>query len=439
MEAIHLSVCIRAGEAAAQTVLPDASPIRIQTERSKKEAAVKTKYLDFEAQQSAYLLDYDRRRILNCADTFQELASVMGEMNWEADGGRKNDREELLKLKQAKDTRRQYAAQMRQMAGLMQSVADTSVQLIRLGGRQEKQIVRALAGEGIIVQDIYLLRGQEDRLEISLSVFMRREKNMTVMQIAGYLSVLMNIRLVPEKRNPYFIGCEPVSLYFEEEPEFCCMTAAAAAVEENETVSGDSYSFFEEDSGLTMILSDGVGSGESASKDSSRIVDLTERILDAGLGLRMAVQLLDTMAGAEGDESRMATLDLCRIDLKKAECEIVKAGGAATFIKRSGQVEKISGTRLPLGMFAEGQPVSQMRKLQSGDMIVMISDGVVENWGSDGEFLFARRLEELKISSSADLANSLLRCAIRQCGGKIRDDMTVLAAGVWKEQGREVD
>ena len=88
-----------------------------------------------------------------------------------------------------------------------------------------------------------------------------------------------------------------MSLYFEEEPEFCCMTAAAVAVEENETVSGDSYSFFEEDGGLTMILSDGVGSGESASKDSSRIVDLTERILDAGLGLRMAVQLLDTMAG----------------------------------------------------------------------------------------------------------------------------------------------
>lgn len=396
------------------------------------------RYQDFEAQQSAYLLDYDRRRILNCADTFQELASVMGEMNREADAG-SCDREELLRLKQAKDARKQYAAHMRQMAGLMQAVADTSVQLIRLGGRQEKQIVRALAGEGIVVVDIYLLRGQEDRLEISLSAHMRREKNMTVTQVAGYLSVLMDIRLVPEKRNPYFIGCEPVSLYFEEEPAFCCMTAAATAVEENETVSGDSYSFLEEDGGLTMILSDGVGSGESAQKDSSRIVDLTERILDAGLGLRMAVQLLDTMADAEGDESRMATLDLCRIDLKKAECEIVKAGGAATFIKRGEHVEKISGTRLPLGMAADGQPGLQVRKLQSGDLIVMISDGVVENWGSDGEFLFARRLEELRISSPVDMANRLLQCAIGQCGGKIRDDMTILAAGIWKEEGREVD
>ena len=43
------------------------------------------------------------------------------------------------------------------------------------------------------------------------------------------------------------------------------------------------------------------------------------------------------------------------------------------------------------------------------------------------------------ISSPVDMANRLLQCAISQCGGKIRDDMTVLAAGVWKEEEREVD
>lgn len=65
---------------------------------------------------------------------------------------------------------------MRQMAGMLQSVADTSVQLIRLGGRQEKQIVRALAGEGIVVEDIYLLRGKEDRLQITISVRLTKEQ-----------------------------------------------------------------------------------------------------------------------------------------------------------------------------------------------------------------------------------------------------------------------
>ncbi|MDO4292836.1 MAG: PP2C family protein-serine/threonine phosphatase [Eubacteriales bacterium] len=401
------------------------------------------KYADYDARQSEYLLDYDRRRILNCADTFQSLAAVMGEMNWELaqeeEEGQKTDREQRLRQLQAFESRRQYAAHMRQMAGFMQSVAGTSVQLIRLGGRQERQIVRALAGEDIWVQDIYLLRGQEDKLEISVSLCTKEDTSVTAAEIAGYLSVLMDIRLVPEKRNPYFVGKEPVSLYFEEEPAFCCLTAAATAVEENETVSGDSYSFWEEDDGVTMILSDGVGSGECAARDSGRIVDLTERILDAGLGVRMAVQLLDGMVGAEGDERRMSTLDLCRIDLKKATCEMIKAGGAATFIKRGSSVEKISAQQLPLGMADDGKLSGSSRQLADGDMVVLLSDGVLQNWpAGDGEYLIARKLENTRTSSPVDLANLLLRYAIGQCHGKIQDDMTVLVAGIWSNEERTI-
>ena len=342
---------------------------------------MESQYWNDEVQQSAWLLDYDRRCMLDCADTFQNLAAVMGEMNWELEQEKTpDDREELLRRRQAMESRKQYAAHMRQMAGMLQSVADTSVQLIRLGGRQEKQIVRALAGEGIVVEDIYLLRGKEDRLQITISVRLTKNKSMTVEEIAGYLSVLMDIRLVPQKRNPYFVGEESVSLYFEEEPIFSCLTAAACATEETESVSGDSYSFLETDDSVAMILSDGVGSGESAARDSGRIVDLTERILDAGLGPDMAMLFLNGMAGAEGDENRMATLDLCRIDLYRGECETVKAGGAAGFIKRSDRVEKIQSRQLPLGMSASEDISEKKWQLNSGDLVLLVSDGVVQNW-----------------------------------------------------------
>ena len=108
---------------------------------------MESQYWNDEVQQSAWLLDYDRRCMLDCADTFQNLAAVMGEMNWELEQEKTpDDREELLRRRQAMESRKQYAAHMRQMAGMLQSVADTSVQLIRLGGRQEKQIVRAPGG-----------------------------------------------------------------------------------------------------------------------------------------------------------------------------------------------------------------------------------------------------------------------------------------------------
>ena len=402
---------------------------------------MESQYWNDEVQQSAWLLDYDRRCMLDCADTFQNLAAVMGEMNWELEQEKTpDDREELLRRRQAMESRKQYAAHMRQMAGMLQSVADTSVQLIRLGGRQEKQIVRALAGEGIVVEDIYLLRGKEDRLQITISVRLTKNKSMTVEEIAGYLSVLMDIRLVPQKRNPYFVGEESVSLYFEEEPIFSCLTAAACATEETESVSGDSYSFLETDDSVAMILSDGVGSGESAARDSGRIVDLTERILDAGLGPDMAMLFLNGMAGAEGDENRMATLDLCRIDLYRGECETVKAGGAAGFIKRSDRVEKIQSRQLPLGMSASEDISKKKWQLNSGDLVILVSDGVVQNWPcGDGEYLLEQKIASLNVSSPVDLANLILGYAIRQCGGKIRDDMTVLVTGIWKNEEREIE
>lgn len=400
---------------------------------------MKNKALEYDALQSAYLLEYDRRRILNCADTFENLASVFAQMNRE-EAAEENaeceaDREAEWDKRRAQENRRYYASHMRQLAGMMHAVAGTSVQMIRLGGRRQKQIVRAFAGEGIVVQDIFLLRGQEDKLEVSVSLCTKKDTSVTVEEIAGYLSVLLDIRLVPEKRNPYFVGKELVNVYFEEEPEFCCMTAAATAIKECETVSGDSYSFFEQDDAMTVILSDGVGSGESAARDSARIVDLAEQILDAGLGERMTAQILNGMVSSEGGELHMATLDLCRINLKNGECSFVKAGAASAFIKRGDQVEKITADTLPLGMMAGAEEREMTRQLSDGDLVILVSDGVLQDLpGTDGEFLFSQQIGNLRVSSPVDMANLLLRYVIGQCRGKIRDDMSILVAGIWENE-----
>ncbi len=398
---------------------------------------MKNKVLEYDAMQSAYLLEYDRRRILNCADTFENLASVFAQMGGGAEesGDGEEDREAAWNRKRTKENRKNYVSYMRQMAGLMQAVAGTSVQMIRLGGRKEKQITRALLGEGILVQDIFLLRGQEDKLEVSVSLCTRKDTSVTIEEIAGYLSVLLDVRLVPEKRNPYFVGKDLVNLYFEEEPAFCCLSAAATAIKENETVLGDCHSFFEQDDAVTMILSDGVGSGEVAARDAARIVDLTEQILDAGLGEQLAAQILNGMIGTEGEEAHMATLDICRIDLKNGECAFVKAGAASAFIKRGDLVEKISSDALPLGLMDRENERETVRQLQDGDMVILVSDGVVQDLpGGDGEYLLEQQIGKLSGTSPVDMANLLLRFAIGQCKGKIRDDMTVLVAGLWENE-----
>ena len=56
--------------------------------------------------------------------------------------------------------------------------------------------------------------------------------------------------------------------------------------------TSDNFAFFEADDGnFTMVLSDGMGSGENACRDSEAVADMTEAMLEAGLPLEMACLL----------------------------------------------------------------------------------------------------------------------------------------------------
>ena len=399
--------------------------------------------------QAEYLLEYDRRKIQDCVDIFRNLAAVFWQMDmkekfeektredgvvdFDENSIERDDRERLLLEENARENRKSLAEQMRQLANLMQDVAGTSVQMVRLGSRQEKQIERALAGEGLEISDICLLRGKEGHLEISATVSTRKEQSATVADVAGYLSVLLDLRLAAQKRNPYFVGAEPVILYFEEEPFWGFMTGAATAIKEGERISGDSFSFWEQDGQAGIILSDGVGSGEDAAADSGQIVELAEQILDAGLSCGMTGQLLNSLMRVQTREEHMPTLDLCSVNLRNGEARFVKAGGICSFIRRGDYVERIEENTLPLGLEKEEGIFECIRQLDHGDMVVLLSDGIFQDW--PGEDCFAdiqEQISQISSQSPQDLANRLLRYAIAQCKGKIHDDMTVLVLGIWE-------
>ena len=73
-------------------------------------------------------------------------------------------------------------------------------------------------------------------------------------------------------------------------------------------------------------------------------------------------------------------------------------------------------------------------KLESGDTIVMVTDGVTEaapcaigkeNW-------LARLIDKNSALSPEKLCEKILDEAEAASGGVIKDDMTVLAARIWK-------
>ena len=88
----------------------------------------------------------------------------------------------------------------------------------------------------------------------------------------------------------------------------------------------------------------------------------------------------------------------------------------------------------PLGACGDAQPQPIKRSVSDGDYIVMMTDGMTEGWpNGDGEKQLETLLSGINGISPSEMAGILLRFAIEQRGGRIRDDMTVLCAGIWEK------
>ena len=72
------------------------------------------------------------------------------------------------------------------------------------------------------------------------------------------------------------------------------------------------------------------------------------------------------------------------------------------------------------------------RKLQDGDYLVMVSDGVMDAFGAEYGNTMTDVIAGIQDCSPTEIAERLLRFSICASGGRIRDDMTIGVIGIWK-------
>ena len=121
-----------------------------------------------------------------------------------------------------------------------------------------------------------------------------------------------------------------------------------------EKISGDTFLMTDLPGGKKGIaLSDGMGSGEEAFRESTMVVEMLEELLEAGFPVKTAVQMMNTALVIGREEVRFSTIDVSLFDLYSGTCEFVKAGASTTFIKRKDAVEKICSTTLPIGVLQD--------------------------------------------------------------------------------------
>ena len=388
--------------------------------------------------------EYGRQRLLNYAESFRDLADLFeGEETGfdQKDKPNTDDRQGYLWQRKLQENQGLLAEHLKEMAHIMAEVAKETYTYRPMGERRFKQMSKLLRESGILLKNFFELEHEDGHTEISLTMKIVSEKyirlgeadHISVEDVADYISVAMNIRLRASKNTPMYLAPEWNTYYFMEEPRYHLLTGAAKAVKEAEKVSGDNYSFYEgEDGKMTIILSDGMGSGEKACRDSERVVELTERLLEAGFRKEAAMQMINGALTASGQEENMSTLDICDINLYTGECEFIKAGAVCTYIKRGQLVDRLSAQNFPLGVFGQLEPEVLYRTLQSGDYVIMMSDGILDALSRGiGEEVLPEIIGKMDYSNPSEIANQILTYCLRQSKGQIRDDMTVLVIGVW--------
>lgn len=190
-------------------------------------------------------------------------------------------------------------------------------------------------------------------------------------------------------------------------------------------VSGDSHSFQGLKNGRYMLmLSDGMGSGSSAQKESAATVSLTENFFQAGFDDGVVFDTINRLLLLKEGEEMFSTVDLCMLDLKTGAAAFTKIGAECSYVFRGSEILTVMPGSPPLGILEEVTPVSTKMTLGKGDMIVMMSDGASAAIKGNAAEWFS----DIPKENAQETADAILAKAI---GGRPpEDDMTVMVSRV---------
>lgn len=193
-------------------------------------------------------------------------------------------------------------------------------------------------------------------------------------------------------------------------------------------VSGDTArTFSTEEHRYFSLISDGMGSGEGAHATSMFVADFLSRMLEFGAGAESSLSLLNNLVRRRREECS-ATVDLFSLDLISGEAVFYKCGAAPSYVKRGTSLFRIRSRTSPLGLMSQLDAERIRVEVESGDYIIMFSDGV----SPDGEATWL--LDLLSCPAPIDpseYARTLLEGAKRNSG--TNDDLSVLVTKIIKE------
>lgn len=329
------------------------------------------------------------------------------------------------------ESREVIAEQLKEVSGVMRDITGDIYDTAQVSKLEEDKVAHHLRSKQIVVKDLTVFDRGDKRKEIFLSAICRNGRCMTAKEAASIIGEALGRKIKVSEASKMVISKEFEDFVFVEDTKFKVLTGVARAMKES--VSGDNFSILKLENGEMMVaISDGMGTGAEADEESETVMALLEQMIEAGFKAEKSIKLINSSLVLKSDKQTFSTIDLSILNLFTGMCEFIKLGAAAAFIKRGNWVETISSTTLPIGMLGNVDYDTVTKKLYEGDIVIMITDGVLDCiHEEDKETYMEHLIMDLKSDNPQEIANRILDRTLAQSNYVPMDDMTVITAGIW--------
>ena len=310
----------------------------------------------------------------------------------------------MLETENASSGRALLARQAQGVNEILRNLALEQSEPIRMYTDKEKTLTLALMKAGIVCSEV-LIYSEEENFTVSLITFGRAD----VKKIAVITSQTLHENMMIAERIA--LSHDKYCCILRKKPIFDAAFGVASTKKTGESVCGDTHSVIKIDERRFMVaLSDGMGSGEYASRISESTVSLLESFYKAKIPSDTVLSTVNKLLTFNREEA-FACVDIAIVDLDDGKAVL-------------------EGESLPLGILNSLHPDTSSYTLQENDVLLFLSDGITGAFGSTSDLY--ETLKTIPIHNPQQLADTLLSSALQAYGGVAKDDMTAIAVRLYK-------
>lgn len=328
------------------------------------------------------------------------------------------------------EARSLIATEFKAVADSIEELSSNINREIKFNKEQEKSIRTELLRIGVKYKNVMVVEKEGKLLEVQITCYHKAEPSLVkaiVKLVSAQVGVRCEITNNEFSRGAYTLIIVPKKIYKVD------MSVKFIA---KENICGDTYSYTELDNGKCVIaLSDGMGCGMEAAKESRLAVDLLENFMQAEFDVDNTLNMINSALVLRSEIENSATMDLVIVDRYTGEAEFIKMGASTSFIIRRNEdgtlntIEEVTKNSYPMGIVPEVDYKKYSTKLGGGDVIIMVTDGVLDSKSNilDRKATFKQFIEESADLPIENMVKYLLNSTRSLITANDRDDMTIAA------------